>query len=113
MSEIKFKDIMKQRRMERGMTLDELASMTDISVSYLSRLEKGERVAPSQPIVNSIYKALGMGLELVKDEDITAKTKYQELEELINMYAKKGDINIRETIEIMEMIEGIIKRKEG
>ena len=53
-------------RLERGMTLDQLASEADISASHLSRLERGQ-AEPSFTVAASLAKSIGVSLsELVK-----------------------------------------------
>ena len=52
-------NIIKQIRIEKGMTLNELANKTGISAGYLCHLEKGSRNNPSIYIMKKISKALG------------------------------------------------------
>jgi|GEM_PF-3252927 len=51
-------NLLRKQRVERNLTLEELASKTGISVGYLSRLENGIRVNPSMKIIQKIDKAL-------------------------------------------------------
>lgn len=51
---------LKQRRLERGMTLADLGEASGVHTSYLSRIEKAER-RPSAPILQMIAKPLGFG----------------------------------------------------
>ena len=54
----KFSLCIKFRREEKGLSLNEMANLTGVSGSYINRLEKGERRAPSLPIMQAIAKAL-------------------------------------------------------
>ena len=49
----------RELRMERGMTLDELAQLADISASHLSRLERGQ-TAPSFRVAAEIARHIGV-----------------------------------------------------
>ncbi|CAN5759791.1 hypothetical protein BH23CHL2_BH23CHL2_06890 [soil metagenome] len=53
-------------RLERGMTLDQLAAGAGISASHLSRLERGQ-AEPSFTVAAALAKAIGVSLsELVE-----------------------------------------------
>ena len=53
-------------RLERGMTLDQLASAAGISASHLSRLERGQ-AGPSFTVASALAQSIGVPLsELVK-----------------------------------------------
>lgn len=54
-----YKNRMKKFRKEKGLTLSELANITEVSVGYLSHLEQGSRKNPSVEIMDKIAKALG------------------------------------------------------
>lgn len=56
-----FGDIIADARKRKGLTLGELAGRTRLSVSTLSRYERGER-QPSIERFNNILKALGVEL---------------------------------------------------
>ena len=52
----------KQIRLEKGMSLIELADITGISPGYICHLEKGSRTNPSISIMEKIAKALGKSI---------------------------------------------------
>jgi len=52
--------IIKQRRVAAGLTLKELAAESDVSSSYLGRLERGER-SPSARVLGKLARPLGFG----------------------------------------------------
>ena len=49
---------LKKIRLERGLTLQELAYKTNLSAGYLCHLEKGTRKNPSIDVMEKISKAL-------------------------------------------------------
>ena len=51
-------EILKQQRVTRPLTLQELAAMSGVSASHLGRVERGERF-PSAHILRKIAKPLG------------------------------------------------------
>jgi transcriptional regulator with XRE-family HTH domain len=56
-------------RRDRGMTLAELASATEVSVSMLSSVERGQK-APTVVVLSRIADGLGIGLaEIVNDAE--------------------------------------------
>ena len=50
-------------REAQGVSLAELGDRAGISASYLNRIELGERLAPSLPIIKNIADALNLPLE--------------------------------------------------
>lgn len=54
-----FGSILKELRNSMGLSLKELESLCGVSASYINRLEKSERKAPSIPIANDIAKVFG------------------------------------------------------
>ncbi|KIN54414.1 helix-turn-helix domain-containing protein [Bacillus subtilis] len=54
-------------REKRGLSLQDMYERTGVSNSYISRLEKGERKAPSIPISAKIANALDIPLSLLLD----------------------------------------------
>lgn len=55
-----FGNYLKSLRKERGYSLKDLERLTAISPSYINRMEKGERKAPTYPIIVRLAKALGV-----------------------------------------------------
>ena len=50
---------LKEIRLEKGMTLQELSEKANVSAGYLCHLEKGSRANPSIDVMEKIAKALG------------------------------------------------------
>lgn len=63
--EFNFGDIIAESRKENGITLGELAGKTGLSLSTLSRYERGERT-PSLERFNKILKALGVEIVILE-----------------------------------------------
>jgi transcriptional regulator with XRE-family HTH domain len=61
-------------REKRGLSLQELFQRTGVSNGYISRLERGERKAPSIPISSKIADALGIPLSLLLDVSTSETT---------------------------------------
>lgn len=58
--------ILKARRQERGLTLEQLGSLAGIHASHIGRLEQGKR-GLTGPILRKLVKPLGFGeVELLK-----------------------------------------------
>ena len=52
------KNKIKQFREQKGLTLLELANLSNVSIGYLSHLENGGRNNPSYSVMSKIAKAL-------------------------------------------------------
>src|SRR5438874_1679177 len=72
-----FGSTLRYYREKKGMSLQELFERTGVSNSYISRLERGDRKAPSIPISSKIADALGIPLSLLLDIS-TSETKSNE-----------------------------------
>ena len=53
-----YKNRIKEYRTKSGLTIRELAEKSNISVGYISHLEKGTRVNPSTEVMEDIATAL-------------------------------------------------------
>jgi len=60
-------NVFRRIRLERGITLRELAELAQVSVPYLSEIERG-RKEPSSEILAAICRALGLDLTDLLDE---------------------------------------------
>lgn len=60
-------NVFRRLRRERGITLRELAELAQVSVPYLSEIERG-RKEPSSEILAAICRALGLELADLLDE---------------------------------------------
>lgn len=62
-----FGPYIKHLRHSKGLTLKEVAQVANVSASYISRLEKGERLAPSFPMLEALAKCYSIAVtELCK-----------------------------------------------
>jgi transcriptional regulator with XRE-family HTH domain len=58
---IAFGGFLQRLRTEKGLSLRQLAQLADIDHAYVHRLETGEKVDPSEDIVNGLIRALRPG----------------------------------------------------
>ena len=62
-----FKDYLKKKRKEAGITQKELAKRSGVSYSYLTKLEAGEQTNPTYEVLEALGKVLGGPLGAVYD----------------------------------------------
>jgi len=53
---------LKKIREQKGLTIEKLAELADISAGYLCHLENGSRSNPSIAVMKNIAKALGVDI---------------------------------------------------
>ena len=69
----------KQLRIQKGLTLEELASRSELTKGFLSQLER-ELTSPSIATLNDIVEALGSSLaEFFKEDSSISKVIYSAL----------------------------------
>lgn len=68
MDQESFGSFLRQNRNERGRTLAEVASAVEISIPYLSRIERDRERAPSDDLIRRLAQAL----DLSEDEAFAA-----------------------------------------
>ncbi|MED3698393.1 helix-turn-helix domain-containing protein, partial [Heyndrickxia sporothermodurans] len=114
-----FGSTLKYWREKRGMSLQELFEKTGVSNGYISRLERGERKAPSVPISAKLADALGIPLSLLLDVS-TSETPIDEaplVAELILYHDCKKDtdnlLNKEEKESFIQIIEFILEMSWG
>ena len=110
------------RRKELKMTLSELASMSDISESYLSKIENSISTNVKTYILDNIKDALDLAerVNLTSRKNKTAlshgadnglESMLENLSRLLRSYNRKGEITLNETIDILSRIEKIVHHK--
>lgn len=107
----KFSQVIKYRREEMKLSLSELSELTGISTSYLNRLEKGERQAPSFPIMQMIAKAMGMDISEVLS--LATPLEHEEGVPEIRELLLKSDFRVGDSFATTEVKEHIIKLIEN
>lgn len=104
-------------REAQGVSLAELGDRAGISASYLNRIELGERLAPSLPIIKNIADALNVPLEHLIELSIESTGEPQLLlSELIlgNDFIIRGKTVNQEIKEcLLTLIETIVDFKWG
>ncbi len=58
---VRFGELLKQRRTEKGLTLESLAKKVGVGKSYMSLLERGKTMPPSPKITVALARELGLG----------------------------------------------------
>jgi len=85
-------NVFRRIRLERGITLRELAELAQVSVPYLSEIERGRKEASSE-ILAAICRALGLELSDLLHEvqfDLAASQVPQRLETVSIQVASSG-----------------------
>lgn len=79
-----FGQYLKTMRNKNRLTLKQLADLADLSPSYLSRVERGERSIPNAPILKKLAPHLGLSTHEIMtaagylQDDTKASTRYPE-----------------------------------
>lgn len=106
----RFGQAIKLRREQMDYSLNQLAKITGVSSSYINRLEKGERLAPSYPIMKAIGTALNFDIaELLQLATASEKDDVEEIRDLIVKNDFRLD-NIFASIPIKEKIVELFAR---
>lgn len=69
-------DVLRARRIERGMTLREVSAEARVSLGYISEIERGQKEASSE-LLASLCSALGLPLSAVL-RDVSAAVALEE-----------------------------------
>lgn len=79
-----FGSIIRNRRKELGLSLKQIEDKTGISPSYINRIEKGQRKAPSYRIIEQLAEALDMPVgKLINVAEVDVQDEVPSLEEMI------------------------------
>lgn len=111
----------RQRRINLGLSLRNLASMSEIDPSYLSRIENNLS-NPHPVILENIFNILEENervlnkVQRVKEAEVKYSHRdrrfdslLQELNESLKFYNQRGEISLDETIGLLIKIDEIIK----
>lgn len=102
----RFGQAIRLRREQMDLSLNQLAMITGVSPSYINRLEKGERSAPSYPIMESIGTALHFDIaELLQLATASDKDDVEEIRDLI----VKSDFRLDDYFASTSLKEQIVK----
>ncbi|WP_341299728.1 helix-turn-helix transcriptional regulator [Lysinibacillus sp. FSL H8-0500] len=78
-----FGKMLKTLRKKRGLTLADLSDMSGISISYLNRLEKGERKSPGFTKILKLAKVLNVDPSSLVGSDLNMTDKPVSISELL------------------------------
>ena len=96
--------VIKEIRMKKNISLYKLSQMTDISRTYLRKIENNEVCNPSLHILQLIADALDVGVKSLFYETIEIKALKKELNKRIDKYG----LNSPEVLEISQIIDLLI-----
>lgn len=116
-----FGEFIKEKRLNKGITLRTFANMIDIAPTYMSDIEKSKRNAPTQEILERMVKELELSNEEAnKLFDLAASSKdaiAQDLKEYVNdnqnvrvALRKAKDLNLGDD-ERIKIIENMVNKK--
>lgn len=109
-----FGSMIRNRREELGLSLKQIEEETGISPSYINRIEKGVRKAPSFRIIEQLAKALDMPVnKLINVAESPAQKTVSSLEELLltSQFTVNGKRASKQSKE--KMVEFIKKLSEA
>lgn len=70
-------ELIRKKRMEKGISLTELSQMAGISKSYLSYLERGMKTNPSIQITKRVFKTLDLPITILNNVEESAPHQTQ------------------------------------
>lgn len=96
-NEIDIKKLLREERLKRGLTYEDLASELGCSASYIFRIEKGRRKKPSYELVGKILAFFDLSSEELKkyiagEQEVMLNTK-ERLEKDLLEFMKNMDVN--------------------
>lgn len=104
-----FGSYIKRLRKNKGFSLKDLEKMTGISPSYINRIEKGERKAPSYPIIEKLADAFNVDISvLLSIIGVTVESNVQGFAQVIysNNFTVNGKmVSDKQKEIIVELIE--------
>ncbi len=98
---------LRKLRQEKGLSLDELATITQSSKSYLWELEKGTK-NPSAEKLSELAKYFGVTLDYLMKEDVN-----QTFDTAQRIFTRVSNLSEADQEKIEEMIKLIIKMKKN
>jgi transcriptional regulator with XRE-family HTH domain len=98
-----FGSYLKELRLEKGLTIKALSSLSEVSIAYLSQLENGKRGIPSKEILEK----LSIHLE-IESETLLERAGYIRFRELRNNLVHQGLNDFLEKNDITQFIENTV-----
>ncbi|MPM29652.1 hypothetical protein SDC9_76192 [bioreactor metagenome] len=116
-------DLIKDRRLSKGWSKRALADKAGISHSEVHRIESGERVNPSVPVLNALAEVLGVPKDDVlriagykSDEgdipmiervfpDLKTEKQQETAQKIIDVLARSGDLDGGDYDRLIEQVE--------
>jgi len=63
---LELRNLIKQKRIENGLTQQQLASFVNVKSDIINKIESGKLLSPEPKIISEIKRKLGISMKLVK-----------------------------------------------
>lgn len=63
---LELRNLIKQKRIEKGLTQQQLASSVNVKSDIINKIESGKLLSPEPKLISEIKKKLGITMKLVK-----------------------------------------------
>ena len=78
---------LRDMRLQRKWTLNELSVRADLSISHISSLERGTRTKPSMTVVKKLANALEVPIHYLHDDYLGDQELYSEADRILSRFA--------------------------
>ena len=78
---------LRDMRLQKKWTLNELSVRADLSISHISSLERGTRTKPSMTVVKKLANALEVPIHYLHDDYLGDQELYTEADRILSRYA--------------------------
>ncbi|TCP56057.1 transcriptional regulator with XRE-family HTH domain [Tumebacillus sp. BK434] len=78
---------LREMRLSKKWTLNELSQRSGLSISHISSLERGTRTKPSMEVVRKLANALQIPVHYLHDDDTIDKDMYSEADRILSRFS--------------------------
>ncbi|MGZ4031448.1 MAG: helix-turn-helix domain-containing protein [Tumebacillaceae bacterium] len=78
---------LREMRLNKKWTLNELSMRSGLSISHISSLERGTRTKPSMVVVRKLANALEVPVHHLHDESLGDQDLYSDADQILSRYA--------------------------
>lgn len=101
----------KARRLELGLTQDDLAEKAGISKSFLSDLENGRRSIGAETLLD-LGRAMGVSLDLLMTGEASGDQADQEIPAALARFGAEQGLSVRETMTLLDLQKRIMAARK-
>ncbi|MCK4257662.1 MAG: helix-turn-helix domain-containing protein [Halanaerobiales bacterium] len=105
---------LKQARKQKGLTLVQVENLTNVSQSYLSKIERGQRKKPSLELIRNLAKLYKVDLNWViegfKEYGINDENKRRKKEAIVEQLNYVSEKDLETILDIIKVF--VDKKKE-